>query len=76
MAISGRVAGHPVGGCHPRFTFWLAFFQSDMLPLFFSGLLSYLVGMKRTSRRVMFKRDNSHFLHYVISPKAEILSKP
>ena len=21
---------------HPRFTFWLTFFQSDMLPLFFS----------------------------------------
>ena len=26
--------------------FWLTFFQSYMLPLFFSGLLSYLVGMK------------------------------
>ena len=36
-----------------------------MLPLFFSGLLSYLVGMKRrTSRGVECKRDNSHFLHY------------
>ena len=31
-----------------------------------SGLLSYLVGMKRmTSRRVICKRDNSHFLPYV-----------
>ena len=46
------------------------FFQSLMLPLFFNGLLSYLVGMKRkTSRRVACKRDNFHFLHYVlISP--------
>ena len=46
----------------PRFTFWFTFFISHMLPLFFSGLLSYLVGMKRkTSRRVTCKRDNSHF---------------
>ena len=38
-------------------------FQSYMLPLFFSGLLSYLVGMKwRTSRRVACKRDNSFSL--------------
>ena len=46
------------------------FFQSYMLPLFFSGLLSYLVGMNRmTSRRVACKKDNSHFLCYVfISP--------
>ena len=28
--------------CHPRFTFWLTFFQSDMVPLFVSGLLLYL----------------------------------
>ena len=40
------------------------FFQSYMLPLFFSGLLSYLGGMKRrTSRWFMCKRDNSYFLH-------------
>ena len=53
-------------GC-PRFTFWLIVFQSCMLPLFFSGLLSYLVGMKRrTSRCVMCKRDNSHFVRYVL----------
>ena len=31
-------------GRRPRFTVWLPFFQSCMLPLFFSGLLSYLVG--------------------------------
>ena len=37
-------------------------FSKFMLPLFFSGLLSYLVKMKkRTSRRVLCKRDNSHF---------------
>ena len=49
------------------------FFQNDILPLFFSGLLSFLVGMKRTTRRfVARKRDNSHFLCYVlISPKVK-----
>ena len=54
----------------PRFTFWLTFFQSCTLPLFFSGLLSYVVGMKRrTSRCVICKRDNSHFVRYIlISP--------
>ena len=48
----------------PRFTFWLTLFQSYMLPLFFNGLLSYLVGMKRrtSSRRVTCKRDNSPFV--------------
>ena len=51
----------------PRFNFWLTFFQSYMLPLFFIGLLSYLVGMKRrTSRRVVCKSDNFHFLRYVL----------
>ena len=35
-------------------------FQSYILPSFFSGLLSYLVGIKRrTSRHVGCKRDNS-----------------
>ena len=60
----------PLTSGRPRFTFWLTFFQSCMLPLFFSGLLSYLVGMKRTtSKCVTCKRDNSHFVHYVlISP--------
>ena len=54
-------------GRHPRFTFWLTFFQSYILTLFFSVLLSYLVGMKRrTNRHVMCKRDDSHFLHYVL----------
>ena len=38
-----------------------------MLPLFFSGLLSYLVGMKRRiSRCVTCNRDNSHFVCYVL----------
>ena len=70
IVMSGRVGV----GRHPRFTFWLTFwltvFQSCMLPLFFSGLLSYLVGMRRmTSRCVTCKRDNSHFVLYVlISP--------
>ena len=50
-------------------------FQSCMLPLFFSGLLSYLIRIKkRTSRRVGCKRD---FLCYVlISPEVEILCRP
>ena len=58
-----------ISGC-PRFTVWLTVFQSCMLALFFSGLLSYLVGIKRrTSKCVTCKRDNSHFVHYVlISP--------
>ena len=53
--------------------FWLTFFQSYMLPLFFGGLLSYLVGMeKRTSRCVTCKKDNSDFLCYVlISPDVQ-----
>ena len=51
----------------PRFTFWLTFFQSCMLPLFFSRLLSYLVGIKRrTSRCATCKRSNSHFVRYVL----------
>ena len=33
IAMSGRAGIW----CRPRFTFWLTFFQSDMLPLFFSG---------------------------------------
>ena len=38
----------------------LFFFQSYILSLFFSGLLSYLVGMqRRTSKHVACKRDNS-----------------
>ena len=54
------------------------FFQSCMLPLLFSGLLSYMVGVKRsTSKHVGCKRDNSHFLCYVlISPEVEILCWP
>ena len=64
-----------VGLLRARFTFWLMFSQSDILPLLFNGVLSYSIGMKgRTSRRVTCKRDNSHFLRYVlISPEAEIL---
>ena len=50
-------------------TFWLTFFQSYMLPLWFSGFLSYLVGTeRRTSRCFMCKRDNSHFLCYFKNP--------
>ena len=61
----------PDVGHRPRLTFWLTFIQSDMLPLFFSGLLSYLVGMmRRTSGRDTCKKVNSHFLRYVfISPE-------
>ena len=53
-----------------KFTFWLTFFLRYMLPLFFSGLLLYLIEMKkRTRRHVACKRDNIHFLRYVlISP--------
>ena len=37
-----------------------------MLSLFFNGLLSYLVGMKRRTRSCFTcKRDNSHFLCYL-----------
>ena len=53
--------------CSPRFTFWLTFLQSYISPLFLIGLLSYLVEMKmRTNRHVVCKRDNSHFLRYVL----------
>ena len=73
IAMSGRPGGH-----RPRFTcaFWLTnFFQSDMLPLFFSGLLSYLVGMKgRTSSRVACKMVSCSLLFLIISP--EQISKP
>ena len=42
-------------------------FSKFMLPLCFSGLLSYLVGIKRRMiRRVLCKRDNSYFLRYVL----------
>ena len=60
-----------------RFTFWLSFF-CYMLPLFFSGLLSYLASSsRRTSSRVTYKTDHSIFLRYVlISPEAEILFRP
>ena len=48
-------------------------FQSYILPLFFIGLLSYLVGMKS----VTCKRNNPRFLCYVlISHAAEILCRP
>ena len=40
-------------GRRPRFIFWLTFFHSYMLPLFFSGLLSYLVGLKRRTSRLV-----------------------
>ena len=57
IAMSGQAGV----GRRPWLTFWLPFFLSYMLPLFFSGLLSYLVGMqRRTSRCIPCKRDNSH----------------
>ena len=81
MQVGGLAGGGkgPGIGRRPRCSFWLTlFFQSDILPLFFSGLLSYLVGIKkRISRLVTSKRDNFHFLRYVlISPEAEILGRP
>ena len=55
MAMSGRVGVGRAGiRRHPRFTFWLTIFPSYMLPLFFSGLLSYLVGMKRRTSRPVY----------------------
>ena len=61
-----------------KFYLLLDLFQSYMLPLFFNELFSYLVGIKRrTSRLVACKRDNSHFLCYVlIYPEAKILCRP
>ena len=54
---------------HPKLTFCITFFQSYMLPLFFSGLLSYLLGMKRrTSWCLKCKKDDSHFLDYLKNP--------
>ena len=48
--------------------FLVNLFQSYMSPLFFIGLLSYLVEMKRRiSRHMVCKRDNSHFLRYVLT---------
>ena len=45
-----------------------------MLLLFFSGLLSYLVGMKRrTSGCFTCKRDNSHFLCYLKKKKTSMI---
>ena len=44
------------------------FFQSYMLPLFFSGLLSYLLGIKwRTSRHVHARETTLTFL-VILSP--------
>ena len=66
IAMFVQVGIRWAGGRRPKFTFWLTFFQSYMLPLFFNGLLSYLVGMKRrTSKWFTCKRDNSYFLHYL-----------
>ena len=45
------------------------FFQSDILPLFFSGLLSYLVGIKkRTSRQVWSRETTLAFFVMYLSP--------
>ena len=56
IAMSGRVRRHRVSS---RFTFWLTFFQSYMLPLFFNVLLSYLVGMKRRTVDVSHARETT-----------------
>ena len=47
---------------------WLTFFQNYVMPLFFSGLPSYLVGMRRRTVGVSYARDNPHFLHYLEKP--------
>ena len=58
--------------------FFVNLFSKLYVTLFFSGLLSYFVGInRRTRRRVVCKRDNSHFFRYVlISPEAEIFCRP
>ena len=67
--MSGRTGTGEESGHSARFTFWLTFFKSCILPLFFSGLLSYLVGMKRrTSRHVTYKSDDSSFPFMYLSP--------
>ena len=41
-----------------------------MLPLFFSGLLSYLIGMKRRTSRCV--TDNSHYVMYLAPLTSEV----
>ena len=51
------------GGCWASSEVYLLvnLFQSCMLPFFFSGLLSYLVGMKRTTSRCVTCKRNYSF---------------
>ena len=63
IAMSRRAGGHLASS---EVYLLVNFFQSYMLPLFFGGLLSYLVRVKRTNRHVTYKRDNSYFLCYVL----------
>ena len=71
IAMSGRAG---VGRAGFGFTFWLTFFQSCRLPLFFSGLLSYLVGMKRRSVGVSHARETTHtsFIMYLSPLMSEV----
>ena len=64
IGMSGRMGGRLGSSQVNRLVIF--FFQSYMLPLLFSGVLSNLVGMKRrTSRCFTRKGDNSHFLRYL-----------
>ena len=53
---------------------------SELYVTFILEWIAFIFGRgikRRTSRCVMCKRDNSHFLRYVlISPEAEILCRP
>ena len=63
------MGGRQEGGRRPRFrTFWLTFFQSYLLLLFFSGLLSYLVKMKRRTSRHVHARETLTFFVMYLSP--------
>ena len=67
--MSGRVDVGMSSEVYRLVNVFFFFFQNYMLPLFFNGLLSYLVGIKRrTSRSFKCKRDNSYLLHYLKKP--------
>ena len=51
IGMSGWAGVRRASGTFPRLTFWLTVFQRYKLPLFFNGLISYLVGMKRRTSR-------------------------
>ena len=51
--MSGRaIVGWTGVGHRLRLIFWLTVFQNYILPLFFIGLLSYLVGIKKEDQYV------------------------